>query len=190
VVRILLDILGPKATLGSLIGPDTQCGSWCIDVQVEELLSSSVNVPSAGPRNFVDEKVFAFLVNHEVEKATRLQYYLSILCMTPDLPPTDVTGALTEKLTQVAISHLRATDVASTFRSSCVALLLVDAETHSLPKIFRRLTEAAYPFSPFTLSAGGACYPQTALRGSELLQQAMELMIQARAEGGNRLNLP
>ena len=189
-MRILLHTWPPKRRSADSSDPIPSVAAGVSMCKWRSCLSSSVNVPSADPRNFVDERLFTFLVNHEVEKATRLQYYVSVLCMAPDLPPADITKALTEKLTQVAIRHLRATDVASAFPSSCVALLLVDAETHNLSGIFRRLAEASYPFLPFTLSAGGACYPQTALRGGELVVQAMELMTQARAEGGNRLNLP
>jgi GGDEF domain-containing protein len=43
---------------------------------------------------------------------------------------------------------------------------------------------------PLTLSAGGGCYPQTATSGSEVLQQALDQMSRAKAEGGNRLYLP
>lgn len=155
---------------------------------MEEFLSSGVNAPPA--ENVVDEGLFTFLVNHEIHKAARLRYYLSIVCLIPDLPATEITKALMDKLAIGAIRHLRATDVVSAFQSSCLALLLTDAEAHNLPGIFRRLIDVLGPISqPLTFSAGGACYPQTAPRGTDLLQQAMELMARARAEGGNRLTL-
>ena len=156
---------------------------------MEGFLSSSVNAPPA--EHFVDEGLFTFLVNHEVHKATRLRYYLSIICLTPDLPATEITKDLTDKLTGVALRHLRATDVVSAFRSSCLALLLIDAEARNLPGIFRRLTDGFSLLSmPLTFSAGGACYPQTATGGADLLQQATEQLTRARTEGGNRLSLP
>jgi hypothetical protein len=43
---------------------------------------------------------------------------------------------------------------------------------------------------PYTLSAGGGCFPQTAGSGTELLGQAVDLMTRAKGEGGNRLYLP
>ena len=137
----------------------------------------------------VDENLFTFLLRHEVHKATRLQYYLSVLSLTPDLPPREPTlGALTTQLGRIAIRHLRATDVAAVLSPSCLAFLLVDAEIRNLKGIFQRLKEALGP-SPFTLSAGGACYPQTATKEGELVKQAMDLMARAKADGGDRLFL-
>ena len=116
-----------------------------------------------------------------------------MLCLTPDLPPNDATLALPNQLAKLAIGHIRAADVASTFLPSCVALLLIDAETRNLAGILQRLQEALEPISlagRFTLSAGGGCYPQTATGGSELLLRALDLMARAKSAGGNRLYLP
>jgi len=164
---------------------------------VEEFLTSSVNAASLDPRNFVEEKLFAFLLHHEVQKATRLQYPLSILCLSPDLHPSGATPAVTTQLAKEAIRHIRATDVGSILPPSCVALLLVDAEARNLAGILQRLKEALPLLLAdtrrerrFTLSAGGGCYPQTATNASELLQQAVDLMVRAQAEGGNRFHLP
>ena len=118
--------------------------------------------------------------------------------MTPDLPPREATPALTNQLAEVATTHIRAIDVASTLPPACVALLLVDAEARNLGVILRRLREAFEPISitvggrelRFTLSAGGGCYPQTATSGGELLRQAVHLMTRAKADGGDRLYLP
>jgi len=164
---------------------------------VEELLAPSVNVPSLDPQNFVDERLFAFLLHHEIHKATRLRYCLSILCLTPDLPPGEATLSLTNQLAKAAIGHVRATDVVSILPPSCITLLLIDAETRNLREILQRLRETLEPLSlalggndrRFTLSVGGGCYPQTATNGNELLLQGLELMSRAKAEGGNRLYL-
>lgn len=171
-------------------------GNWRIDERVEELLAPSVNDPSLDPRNFVEERLFAFFLHHEVQKATRLQYPLSILCLSPDLHPREATPALRTQLAKEAIRHIRATDVGSILPPSCVALLLVDAETRNLAGILQRLREALEPLwfpsrgkEGFTLSAGGGCYPRTATNAHELLLQAVELMSRAKAEGGNRLHL-
>ena len=165
---------------------------------MEELLSPNVNAPSLDPQNFVDERIFAFLLHHEVQKATRLQYPLSILCLTPDLPPGETTSALTNQLARGAARHVRASDVASILPPGSIALLLADAEARNLTGILPRLQEALDLVSlaergterRFTLSAGGGCYPQTATNANELLRQAVELMARAKAEGGNRLYLP
>lgn len=185
-ITILLAALGNDRYTGS--DPDTRAASRRIDETMEELLAPSAE-SAVDPQGLVDEKVFTFLLRHEVHKATRLQYYLSVLCLTPDLPPREVTlGALTNQLGRIATRHLRASDVASVLSPSCLAFLLVDAEIQNLKGIFHRLKEAFGP-SHFTFSAGGACYPQTSTKEGDLMKQAADLMTRARADGGNRLYL-
>jgi len=165
---------------------------------VEALLAPRGNGSSLHAQNLVDQRVFTLLLNHEIHKATRLQYCFSILCLTPDLPPEHADPTLTTQMATVAISHLRATDLASTLPPSCVTLLLIDAEARNLPGILQRLKGALEPLplilrgrdGRFTMSAGGGSYPQTATSGSELLRQAIDLMTQAKAGGGNQLYLP
>lgn len=157
-----------------------------------------LNLASLDPQNFVGADLFGFVLGHEVRKATRLRYALSILCLTPDLPSADATPGVVQQLSRVATSQLRATDLGSALPPVSVTLLLIDAELRNLPGILERLRAALEPLSlpalpkvqPLTLSAGGGCYPQTATTGSELLQQALDLMSRAKAEGGNRLYLP
>ena len=157
-----------------------------------------LNLASLNPQNFVGAEVFSFSLSHEVQMATRLQYCLSILCLTPDLGPSEATPPLTEQMAKVAISCLRATDLASTLPPASTMLLLIDADLPALPGIFQRLKDALQPLlvparpkeHRLTLSGGGGCYPPTATSASGLLQQALELMSRARADGGDRLYLP
>lgn len=169
--------------------PDTRLSARCVDERAETLLGPSVNAPSLNPKNFVDEGLFTFLLNHEVHKATRLRYPISILCLHPDLPPGEPTPAFTNELARAAVRHIRLTDVVSILPPSYVALLLIDAEAGNLKGILERLRETLGPRG-LTFSAGGGCYPQTATNAKELLQQAVERMKRAKAEGGNRLYLP
>ena len=170
-------------------------GNWPIDERVEELLAPRGN--TLDPQNFVEERLFAFLLHHEVQKATRLQYPLSILCLSPDLHPSEATLALTTQLAREATRYIRTTDAGSVLPPSCLALLLIDAEARNLRGILQRLREVL-PLSlaatgrerRFTLSGGGGCYPQTATNANALLQQAVGLMTRAKAEGGNQLYLP
>lgn len=155
------------------------------------------NGPSLELGHVLDEKLFTFLLNLEVHKATRLQYCVSVFCLTPNLPAREVAPTLLNRLAQAAICHLRTTDVVASFPPSCVALLLVDAETRTLPLILQRLKEdlevqplnVSGQLRRITLSAGGGCYPQTATSGSELLRQAVDLMGRAKEVGGG-LYLP
>lgn len=166
---------------------------------MEELLAPRANLARLHPYNLVGQELFSLLLTHEVHKATRLQYSISVLCLTPDAPPRLVGPTFSSRLARVAIGSVRATDVASTLYPSGMTLLFVGAEAANLPAIFHRLTEVLEPIpvetkgrAPqlLTLSGGGGCYPQTASSGDELLDQAVELMHRAKAEGGSRLYLP
>ena len=142
------------------------------------------------PPNLVDRELFTFSLNHEVHKAVRLQYPLSLLCLTLDRPPAESTRALIPRLARLSARRVRATDLAASLDPSSVAILLIDAQAHNLPGILERLTEEIEPTLHLTVSAGGGCYPKTASSGDGLIEQATELMRRANAEGGDRLYLP
>ena len=140
--------------------------------------------------NVVGRRLFTFILSQEIHKATRLQYPLSILCLTPDLEGRATSASFTDRLARLSAAQVRATDLAASLGPASVAILLIDAETRNLTGIFRRLTEGLELLPAPTLSGGGGCYPQTATGGGELLEQAIELMRRAKAEGGDRLSLP
>ena len=153
-------------------------------------LALNVSRHSRDPQNFVDPGLFTFELNREMHKAARLRYSLSVLCFTPDVPPANATRVFTHRLTKLSIGQIRATDLAAILDPSCLTILLIDAEPQNLPRVLHRVKEGLGAFPGLTLSAGGACYPQTAASANELLRQANEMMIRAKTEGGNRLNLP
>ncbi len=148
-------------------------------------------------QNLVEERFFRFLVDLEVQKALRLQYPISVVWMTPDVPPEQIDPSLSQRVAELAIRQVRATDVIATLSQSSLGLLLIDAETWALPRIHQRLKEEleahrlAVPGreSRETWSAGASCYPQTATSGRDLLRQAIDLLAQAKGEGGDRLCL-
>ncbi len=142
------------------------------------------------PQNAVGPKLFTLVLSQEIHKAIRLQYPVSLLCLTPDHPPTKITSPLIHRLAALTARRIRATDLAATVDPSTVAILFVDAETRNLEGILNRLREELEPGLGLTVSAGGGCYPETAFGGAQLLQQAIELMRRAKVEGGDRLCLP
>ncbi len=142
------------------------------------------------PQSAVGPRLFGFILNQEIHKAIRLQYPLSLLCLTPDRPLGMITSALIHRLATVITGRVRATDLAASLDPSTVAILFVDAEARNLSGILDRLKEELQPGLHLTVSAGGGSYPETAFGGAELLQQAIDLMRRAKAEGGDRLCLP
>lgn len=150
--------------------------------------------------HLIAEDLFKLLLHLEVQKAVRLQYCVSVICLTADVPAQGVPPTLPQQIAESTVRQLRGTDVATIFSSGgSVGLMLIDADTRTLRQILERATDAARVAvaqtvagqqQPVSLSAGASCYPETATSGRDLLRQARDLMAQARADGGNRLYLP
>jgi hypothetical protein len=149
----------------------------------------------AAPKNLVDSSLFTFILDHEVRKAARLGYCVSLLCLRPDVSPAEEDPAMVTRMGEATLGVLRGTDVGTTLPSRSNAVLLVDAHIETLPAILRRMTDrlSGWPSpgrSALTVSAGGSCYPHTAPSTRELVQQAIDLMTTAAKDGGDRLYLP
>jgi hypothetical protein len=151
-------------------------------------LLRELNRPRLESSNLLDERLFSFLLDREVQKAARLQYCVSLFCITPDR--AEATAEFMSRLARASIEVLRVTDAACSFGVACAATLLVGAQTQDLRAIHGRLREALERGVGVTTSAGGGCYPKTASTASRLVQQAVDLMVRAKTEGGNRLYLP
>jgi hypothetical protein len=143
------------------------------------------------------EEFFKLLIDLELRKAVRLQYCFSLVCMTPDRKPADLGFAVASEMAERAVRRLRAMDAVTIFSRHSLGVLLIDAEPAALPRIIHRITEdlEADSASPgldwrSTWSVGGSCYPQTARNRSELLGEAINLMIRAEKDGGDRFYMP
>jgi hypothetical protein len=140
--------------------------------------------PLAGGGWLVDESLFRFLVDFEIQKAQRLRYSVSLVCLSVE-PVSAENGKLsTSSLAETITRCLRGTDAVTLWAQGSLALMLVDAETPHLPSILDRLTKR---LETSAWSAGGSCYPRTAARAEDMLRQAVDLLARAREEGGNQL---
>jgi len=137
--------------------------------------------PLAGGGWVVDEALFRFLVDFEIQKAQRLRYSVSLVCFAAE-PASGGNGELS--LAERVTRYIRSTDAVTASAQGWLALLLVDAETTHLPLILERL---ATRLETDMWSAGGSCYPRTAARTEDMLGQALDLLSRAKEEGGNRL---
>lgn len=140
--------------------------------------------PLSGGGWLVDESLFRFLIDFEIQKAQRLRYSVSIVCFASEPGANGHGERLGSGLAENVTRHLRGTDAVAAWTQGWLALLLVDAETTHLPSILDRLTSRLETAS---WSAGGSCYPRTAARAEDMLRQAVDLMGRAQEEGGNRL---
>lgn len=143
--------------------------------------------PLAGGGWLVDESLFKFLVDFEIQKAQRLRYSVSLVCFAAEVAaigngessPASVAGAITH--------YLRSTDAVAAAAQGWFMLLLIDAETDHLSLIVDRL---ARRLETLSWSAGGSCYPRTAARPEDMLHQAVDLLSRAKQAGGNRIHIP
>jgi hypothetical protein len=142
---------------------------------------------SVGGAHVVDSSTFRLLVDLEVQKAQRLHYCISLLCVHVDSPQAKPADSATPPVADLLFRHLRGTDAIAPYAHSSLGILLVDAETVHLPSILGRLTEY---LETVPWSAGGSCYPRNVTRADDLLRQAVDFMIRAKEYGGNRLLLP
>jgi hypothetical protein len=132
----------------------------------------------------VDESLFRLLVNFEIHKAQRLRYSVSVVCFAVEPVLAGNGEASLSSVAESITRYLRRTDAVASWAEGWVSLLLVDAETTHLPLILQRLTTR---LETVAWSAGGSCYPRTAIQAEDMLRQAVDLMGRARQEGGNRL---
>ena len=142
------------------------------------------------PPRVVEQDAFASCLDWEVQKASRLAYCVSVVSMVVDPLDGGLHGSLAALAENMA-ARVRATDLVAVIPPRFLALLLVDAPTTSLRTILGRLSsETGLSETQTGWSAGASCYPATAQRTTDLLQQATDLMTRAEADGGNRLYLP
>jgi len=148
----------------------------------EPLLAAMTEAAAGGW--LLDESVFRLVLEFEIQKAQRLRYSVSLVCLSAELASP---GTGRPSLASVAGSitpYLRRTDAVAPWTEGWLALLLLAAEPTHLPAILERLTARV---EPIAWSAGGSCYPRPAARANDMLRQAVELLARATAEGGNRL---
>jgi len=147
--------------------------------------TSTAPRPYGGGAHIVDNDVFRMLIDMEIGKAQRMRYLVSLICVDVEAEASVPDAGAAVRMVAPCI---RATDAVAARDRSTVALLLVDAETSSLPTIVQRLKDAG--LEAVAWSAGGACYPQTASSAQELLEQALKMMARAKEDGGRRFYVP
>ncbi len=109
--------------------------------------------PLSGGGWLVDESLFRFLIDFEIQKAQRLRYSVSIVCFAFESGADNGEG-FASTLAESVTRHLRGTDAVAPWTQGWLALLLVDAETTHLPSILDRLT---LRLEAGSRSAGGPC---------------------------------
>jgi len=147
--------------------------------------------PSA---SFVNEETFEFITDLEVRKAVRLQYYLSLLAIEPEVNgEIQEPAAVVRQLAQLIQTELRGTDLITLGASPRLHVLLVNAQLYNLPAIIERIVrqvrrhfEVDNKPQAVALSIGGACFPTTARGREDLFGQVTELVAEAQRDRTER----
>jgi len=139
---------------------------------------------AAGGGWVVDDLTFRFLVDLEVQKAQRLRYCVSLICLAAEFAHPEPREASVPTSAEIVTRHIRGTDIVTSWAEASLALLLIDAEPANLRSILDRLTAR---LDTIVWSAGGSSYPKTATRTDDMLRQAVDPMVRAKNEGGTRL---
>ena len=153
-------------------------------------------VPSAGA--LLPRSLFRYLLDLEIDKANRLRYCVSLVCLRPDVKAPESDPGLARAIAQMALRQLRSTDVATTLPRDVIALLLIDTDPRVLDRVLDRAANARVlegrrfvrGRQVVSVSAGASCYPLTAPDRTAMLREACQLMHRARRDGGDRLILP
>lgn len=146
-----------------------------------------------GPRGtIVDGETFDFIAELEVRKAVRLQYYVSLLAVQPEVEGGEDApdpGALASQLARVISQQIRGTDLVGLTRSvPNIHILLINANLRDLPAVIQRILQEVnrHRFQvnghskAARLSVGGSCFPATASTRQDLFAQASTLLADAR----------
>src|ERR1043166_2448079 len=99
-----------------------------------------VRPPSKSGAWVVDSGGFRRLVDMEIQKAQRLRYCVSIVCIAADRRGPEEEEPAVAVLAERVTPLIRSTDVVTCWDPPCLALMLIDADVASLPSIVDRLT--------------------------------------------------
>jgi len=166
-------------------------------------VSSSVMRDSAEPAALrlacpVPEGVFRYVLDVETQKALRLGYSLSLVCLEPDVEDARREGSLAAHIARSVVRDIRRSDLVTTLAPGVVGILLINADPPTLGSIIDRIGITPSRGRPrfvrggqvISVSGGVSYFPATARSADELWSEARGLMARARHEGGDRLLLP
>jgi hypothetical protein len=142
----------------------------------------------------LDDETFTLIAELEVRKAVRLQYFVSLLAIYPDVEGGPKPEDFDRQLAEVVRTAVRGTDVIGLQGSSGLHILLTNAPLDDLAAIIERITQAGsrhmfesdQPRLLVTLSTGGACFPTTARGREDLFGQVHMLAAEAREQRTGR----
>ncbi|MBI5042845.1 MAG: GGDEF domain-containing protein [Nitrospirae bacterium] len=143
--------------------------------------------------------VFEYLLDLEIKRAMRYQYFFSLLIIEPDLQ-VDVHNEadIIKAIAEIISDEVRATDTIGRMGKNNFYVMLPHSETSCTITVAERIRNRveSYTFSKSngvtkkTISIGAACFPTHSNELKNLVNNATEMMNKAKETGGNRVCLP
>lgn len=148
------------------------------------------------------DRVFDYLFDLEVKKATRYQCFLAVLFLELDSGAMEGATARDGQagrdhlrvLAELLRDELRSTDIIGKVSDGLFSVLLHHADEVNTQRIGERLRRriADYVFAREgeghkTVSIGGACFPASGNFPADLQSEALKMMERAKLEGGNKV---
>jgi len=146
------------------------------------------------------DRVFDYLFDLEVKKATRYQYFLAVIFLEIDFRVQNTAGELSADREQRTVladllrDELRSTDIIGRDSEGRFSVLLHHADevnTHRVgERLRRRISDYVFVEGEQgrkTVSIGGACFPGSGNYPDDLRLEALKMMEKAKLEGGNKV---
>jgi len=170
-----------KALICMSTGPHAQIHRAPMTVR----MAASPRPTGAGAQIVDDDDVFRLLIDMEIQKAQRLRYLFSVICVHVEAETATPDVGVAARM------------LASTIRSTDAVTARERVDRRPAPHRRRRVQPAHDPSTPGSGSVGGGALerrrgllPATAASAEALLSQAAAMMARARQDGGRRFYIP
>lgn len=149
--------------------------------------------------NVLKSDVFEYLLDLEIKRAMRYQYFFSLLIVEPDLRgDTQNESDIIKIIAEIISDEVRITDTIGRMDRNNFYVILPHAETSSTLTVAERIRSRveSYTFSKNndvvkkTISIGAACFPTHSNELRNLVSNASEMINRAKDAGGNKVCLP
>jgi diguanylate cyclase (GGDEF)-like protein len=149
--------------------------------------------------NVLKSDVFEYLLDLEIKRAMRYQYFFSLLIVEPDLRgDTQNEADIIKIIAEIISDEVRITDTIGRMDGNNFYVLLPHAETSCTLTVAERIRSRveSYTFSKNdgavkkTISIGAACFPTHSNELKNLVNNASEMISRAKDAGGNKVCLP
>ncbi len=149
----------------------------------------------------LNSQAFNHLVDKEIKKAERYQYFLSMLTIQLDkmnhVDDSTKQDTMMGSVAGLLKEEIRATDIIGRLDQERFGIALLHADSDDTVKVGERIRQLIenYMFNQasqgnLTISVGAACFPTHVGDTDSLLQSSEKMLFLAKEKGGNCILMP